>query len=90
MTKRIDAVLSSQELLSFENGACTVYDRNGNELYSFPLGGLHFCYEKWTAPPGEYRLYFSLPTWIYGYEGSGDQLILSVYSLPTKSLRALD
>lgn len=85
---RIDAVLSSQELLSFDSSACYVYDQAGNRQYSFPLGGLRFVYEKWDSAAGANKLYFTLPVWAWGE--AGDQLYLNVYSILTTELAALD
>jgi hypothetical protein len=90
MIRRIDAVLSSGELLSFTYGICSVYDGKGNRKYGFPMGNLHFCFEKYDLAAGEYRLYFSLAYWIYGYQNGNDNLYIEVYSIPTAELETLD
>jgi hypothetical protein len=90
MHRRIDALLTSGELLSFTYGVCSVYDGNGTRKYGFPMGSLHFCFEKYDIAAGTYRLYFSLAYWIYGYHDSNDNLYINVYSIPTASLESLD
>jgi hypothetical protein len=90
MRRRIDAVLTTGELLSFANGACYVYDGNGSRKYSFPMGSLHFCFEKYDNAAGSYRLYFSLAYWLYGYRNGEDKLLIDIYSLPTASLDSLN
>jgi hypothetical protein len=87
---RIDAVLTSGQLLSFKNGACTVYSSAGKKLYRFPLGGLKFCYERYDA--GTPKLYFSLAYWLYAPPDSSesDRLYIEVYAIPTADLADLD
>jgi len=89
---RIDAVLSSGELLSFQDGACTVYNGDGSKLYRFPLGGLRFCYERWDPDPidPKFKLYFSLSYWLYGSDEVDDRLFVEVYAIPTADLKDLD
>ena len=87
---RIDAVLTTGKLLSFENGACTVYSAAGKKLYRFPLGGLRFCYERWDSAALEFKLYFSLAYWKFADKDGQDELFLEVYALPTADLADLD
>jgi hypothetical protein len=89
---RIDAVLTSGRLLSFQDGACTVYNGDGSKLYRFPLGGLRFCYERWDPDPidPKFKLYFSLSYWLYGSEEVDDRLFVEVYAIPTADLKDLD
>jgi hypothetical protein len=89
MKGRIDALLSSGELLSLAHGSCYVYDAGGGFKYSFPMGGLHFCFEGYDAA-GVARLYFSLLYWIYGYQSGSDKLYIEIYSLPTAKLGTLN
>jgi hypothetical protein len=89
MQRRIDALLSSGELLSAARGVCSVYDAGGNRKFSFPMGSLHFCFERYDAS-GAARLYFSLLYWIYGYQSGNDQIHINIYALPTANLAALD
>lgn len=84
---RIDALLTTGELLSFDSGACTVYSASGVKQFRFPLGGLRFCYERHDG--AEYRLYFSQAYLYYGRNDKSDQLYLKVYSLPTADLDSL-
>ncbi len=88
MNRRIDALLSSGELLSLSNGVCSVHDAGGNWKYSFPMGSLHFCFERYDAT-GAARLYFSLMYWSYGYQSGNDQMYITIYSLPTANLASL-
>jgi len=88
MNRRIDALLTSGELLSLANGVCSVHDAGGNWKYSFPMGSLHFCFESYDAA-GSARLYFSLMYWIYGYQSGEDQMYVTIYSLPTANLASL-
>jgi hypothetical protein len=90
MSRRIDALLTSGELLSFTSGICYVYNGSGSRKYAFPMGNLRFCFEKYDLATGKYRLYFSLVYWIYGYRDSEDKLYINVYSIPTASLESLD
>jgi len=85
----IDAVLSTGQLLSFENGRCTVYSEAGAKLYDFPLGSLKFCYERWDPVDGRFELFFSLAYWLWGRDEKSDQLYVEVYSIPTTSLSSL-
>jgi hypothetical protein len=88
---RIDAVLSNGQLLSFDGGACTVYGPAGLKLFAFPLGGLKFCYERYTgSTPDTATLYFSLAYWLYGRDEKPDQLYVEVYAIPTANLRDLN
>jgi hypothetical protein len=86
---RIDAVLTSGQLLSFEDNRCIVYGPAGNKLYDFPFGDLKFCYERWDPTDLKFKLYFSLAYWIYGREEKADQLYVEVYAIPTASLASL-
>lgn len=54
---RIDALLSSGQLLSTEGGTCRLYDRDGNLLAAFPLGNLVYIGEEYVN--GTARTYFS-------------------------------
>jgi hypothetical protein len=54
---RIDAMLSTGQLLSTEDGTGRLYDRDGNLLASFPLGTLRFLSEEYVG--GQARTYFS-------------------------------
>jgi hypothetical protein len=85
MDRRIDAALSNGNLLSFENNRCYVYDSDGDKLYSFLLGGLHFCYETYFG--GVPHVVFSLGAWL----DFNDQreLFFTVYAIPTDRLEEL-
>jgi hypothetical protein len=86
MDRRIDAVLSTGQLLSFENNRCYVYDSAGNEEFDFLVGSLHFCYEiEWG---GIYYSVFTLPAWL-GLGDHDDELHFNVYLLPSDQLDQL-
>ncbi|MGA2977091.1 MAG: hypothetical protein ABSF77_17420 [Spirochaetia bacterium] len=54
---RIDALLSSGQLLSTEGGTGRLYDRDGDLLAAFPLGNLVYIGEEYVN--GAARTYFS-------------------------------
>jgi hypothetical protein len=54
---RLDALLSTGQLLSMEDGTTRLYDRDGNLLATFALGALVFLGEEYVA--GQARCYFS-------------------------------
>jgi hypothetical protein len=83
VTHRIDAVLTSGDLLSTEGGILTLYDPNGSLVRSVSLGGLHFCYEAYVGPTTPYA-FFSL-----AMELSQDYWAFRVYAVPTSSIRDL-
>jgi hypothetical protein len=85
--QRVDAVLTSGQLLSFSDNSCTVYGPEGWRLYKFPMGALKFCYEGIDA--GIPKLYFSLAYWQYGRDEKADLLFVEVYAIPTANLRDL-
>jgi hypothetical protein len=85
---RVEAVLSSGQLLGFADNSCTVYDAEGRKLYKFPMGGLKFCYESIAA--GTATLYFSLAYWQFGRDEKADELYVEVYAIPTANLRDLN
>jgi hypothetical protein len=49
VTNRLDAVLSTGDLLSTEGGALRLYDPNGTLLLNKPIGSLQFCYETYVG-----------------------------------------
>jgi len=54
---RIDALLTTGQLLSTEGGTGRLYDRDGNLLATFPLGNLAYIGEQYVG--GAARCYFS-------------------------------
>jgi len=90
MDRRINAVLTTRQLLSFEDNRCYVYDEQGKEQFDFLLGGLHFCYEielDLYGTPVSY-LVFTLPARL-GMWDAEDELYFKVYLLPTDLLEEL-
>ena len=87
MDRRIDAVLTTGQLLGFQNNRCYVYDEQGNEQFDFLLGGLHFCYEIEFAPLGN-CVVFTLPAWLSLRDGE-DELYFKVYIFPSDRLSEL-
>ncbi len=71
ITSRVDALLSTGELLSFEGDVLRVYDPagNGSMLTSVPLGSLRYCYETYVGgTPYVFfcqTLYFGRGKWGY-------------------------
>ena len=84
VTHRIDAVLSTGDLLSTEGGTLRLYDPNGvgKTVLSVDLQGLQFCYEAYVgASP---YVFFSLPTTV-----RHGQLAFNVYAIPSSAMRGL-
>ena len=78
---RLDALLSTGQLLSTENGVGRLYDRDGNLIATFPLGNLVYIAEEYVG--GVARCYFS-QCLVYN-----NQLHFNVYWVPTGQLAAL-
>jgi hypothetical protein len=57
ISHRLDAFLSTGQLLSTEGGTGRLYDRDGNQLATFPLGNLVYMGEEYVG--GIARCYFS-------------------------------
>jgi hypothetical protein len=88
MDRRIDAVLTTGQLLSFENNLCYVYNANGEKQFAFLLGGLHFCYEIDLDGSGRYYLVFTIPAWL-SLRDWEEELRFYVYAFPTDQLNEL-
>ena len=56
---RIDAILTTGDLLSTEGGILRLYDPNGSPVLGVALGGLQFCYEAYVGSTP--YVFFSLP-----------------------------
>ena len=85
MERRIDALLSNGDLLSFENNRCYIYNSEGEQVSDFVLGGLHFAFEMFLF--SEYAVFFTVPLW--SQEWDQEELYFRVYALPTNKLREL-
>jgi hypothetical protein len=79
---RIDAVLTSGDLLSTEGGTLRIYDPNGSLVKSVSLGGLQFCYEAFVGPTP--YVFFSLSMDL----GRG-HWAFRAYAVPTSAMRGL-
>jgi hypothetical protein len=82
VTRRVDAVLSTGDLLSTQGGTLSLYDSSGAQLYSIPLNGFQYCYEAYVGSTP--YVFFSLAI----YLGNNDWAF-NVYSIPTSSMRSL-
>lgn len=82
VTSRIDAVLTTGELFSTQDGTGRVYDSNGSQLTSFPLGNLKLAYEEYVN--GAARVFFSMPI-----AESQDHISFAVYSIASSQLDSL-
>jgi hypothetical protein len=84
ITHRIDALLSTGDLLSTEGGKLRLYDPTGTgtQLYAVPLNGLQFCYEAYLGSTP--YVFFSLPMSLQ----HGDWAF-NVYAIPSSSMRGL-
>ena len=78
---RLDALLSTGQLLSTEDGTGRLYDRDGNLLATFSLGNLVYVAEEYFG--GVPRCYFSQ---CLVYE---NQLHFNIYWIPTSQLATL-
>lgn len=85
MDRRIDALLSTGDLLSFDDNRCYIYNSEGEKVSSFVLGGLHFAFEMFLV--SEYAVFFTLPLWLQNW--NQEELFFRVYALPTSKLREL-
>ena len=79
---RIDAVLTSGDLLSTEGGTLRLYDPNGSLVKSVSLGGLQFCYEAFvgTTPYVFFALTMDLGRGHWAFR---------TYAVPTSAMRGL-
>jgi hypothetical protein len=82
MTHRLDAVLTTGDLLSMEGGVLRLYDLSGNQLVARTVGSLQFCYEAYVGSVP--YLFFSLAL----VNQHGDWTFSS-YAIPTSSTRGL-
>ncbi len=82
VSNRIDAVLTSGDLLSTQDGTLRLYDSTGSQVFSKPLNGLQFCYEAYIGSTA--CVFFSLPISL-----QHNQWVFSVYAIPTLSMRDL-
>jgi hypothetical protein len=78
---RIDALLTTGQLLSTEGGTGRLYDRDGSLLASFPLGNLVYIGEQYVG--GVARAYFS-QCLIFSH-----QLHFNVYWIPSDQMDKL-
>ncbi len=82
MTHRLDAVLTTGDLLSTEGGVLRLYDPSGNLLVSVSLGGLQYCYEAYIGSTP--YVFFSLSMNL-----SRGDWAFRTYAIPTSSMRGL-
>ena len=83
VTHRIDALLTSGDLLSTEGGVLTLYDQNGSQVMSVSLGGLQYCYEAYIGSTP--YVFFSLTMKL----GRNNNWAFRAYAVPTSSMRSL-
>ena len=81
VTHRVDALLTSGELLSTEGGTLRLYDSTGTQELAVPMNGMQFSYEAYigTTP----YVFFSFPMSMK--HGWG----FNVYAVPTASMKSL-
>jgi hypothetical protein len=87
VTHRIDALLTTGELLSTEGGTLRLYDPSGasgagKELLSVELNGVQFCYEAYVG--SKPYVFFSLSLGLLH-----DKWAFNVYAIESKSIRDL-
>jgi len=78
---RVDALLTTGELLSVENGTGRLYSRDGALVATFPLGSLAFIGEEYVG--GAARAYFSQCL------QNNNRLEFNVYWIATNKLKGL-
>jgi hypothetical protein len=81
VSSRIDALLTTGELFSTQGGVGRVYDSNGNQLTTFPMGNLNLAYEEYVN--GTPRVFFSLPIL------QPSNISFAVYSIASSQLDSL-
>jgi hypothetical protein len=81
ITCRIDALLTTGELLSTQDGAGRLFDPEGNLLAAFPFGALRYSMEAYVNGTATVFLSRSFVT-----DGS---LSLELYSIPSSRLKTL-
>jgi hypothetical protein len=79
VSNRIDALLTSGQLLSTQDGTLRLYDANGNQLFSKPLNGLQYCYEAYVGSTP--YVFFSLPMSL-----NHGEWVFNVYAIATSSI----
>ncbi|MGO9410881.1 MAG: hypothetical protein ACLQCB_09025 [Spirochaetia bacterium] len=82
VANRIDAVLTTGDLLSTQDGTLRLYDSTGSQQFSKPLNGLQFCYEEYIGSTP--YVFFSLPLSLQHNDWA-----FNVYAIPTSSMRDL-
>jgi len=82
ISSRIDAVLTSGDLLSTQDGTLRLYDSGGSLVSSMPLKGLQYCYETYVGPTP--YVFFALPMAL-----QHGNWVFNLYAIPTSSLRSL-
>ena len=82
VTNRLDAVLTSGDLISTQDGTLRLYDSTGSQQFSKPLNGLQFCYEEYIGSTP--YVFFSLPLSLQHNDWA-----FNVYAIPTSSMRDL-
>lgn len=82
ITHPINALLTTGDLISTDGGTLRVYDSNGSQKTSAPLGAMQFCYEAYVgATP---YVFFSV-----SMDLSRDGWAFQVFAIPTASMRGL-
>jgi len=79
VSNRIDALLTTGQLLSTQDGTLRVYDAAGNQIFSKPLNGLQYCYEAYVGSTP--YVFFSLPMNL-----NQGQWAFNVYAIATSSI----
>ncbi len=84
ITHRVDALLSTGQLLSLQDGVLRLYDPGGSgrEIFSVNLEGLRFCYETYVGPT---PFVFFCQSLNFGYSEWG----FLIYAIPSAKLARL-
>jgi hypothetical protein len=81
ITCRIDALLTTGELLSTQDGVGRLFDPQGNLISTFPFGALRYSMEAYVNGTATVFLSRSVVT--------GGTLSLELYSIPSSKLKSL-
>ncbi len=84
ITHRIDAILTTGDLLSTQGGTLRLYDTGGTgtQLYAISMDGLQFCYEAYIGSTP--YVFFSLPISLQNNDWA-----FNIYAIPTSAMRSL-
>jgi len=91
VNKPLSKILSNSNLLSIDSKMMYGFDINGNSLYKFPTGALHYVFEKYDLTTGEGKMIFTIVSAQFdNYSSCDGKYTIFVYSYPTKDIAKLN